>query len=63
MNLINLFNNYSAFSLSFKILLKIIIDTIFLIVYNTLVTWFKEIVKFDFSDYDIGLSNKVGFFP
>ena len=40
-----------------------IVDNGILIIYNRLVTRFECDVKFDFSDYDIGLSNKVGFFP
>mgnify|MGYP001511920264 FL=1 len=34
--------------------MNIFLDNPPFIIYNTLVTWFKEIVKFDFSDYGIG---------
>ena len=44
-------------------MLIFILDNPILIQYNTLVTWFECDVKFDFSNEDIGLSNKVGFFP
>ena len=39
------------------------LDNPLFIIYNIFVTRFECDVKFDFSDYDIGLSNKVGFFP
>lgn len=34
--------------------LKLFLDNPPFIKYNTLVTWFKKIVKFDFSNYGIG---------